>query len=427
MRKILLATILLLSTVSYAFHVEGVGNRTFIDNDGDTLYIFESDPEFKSHIGTIDWYRLPDTITPFSSGTDYLYPEHGQGYAIKVNGQWEYFWVFEYDSLCLQVNGVEVQQSCTQTSLLIDGIIPAIQYVDRQGKLQTITRQCRVTYLDAMWGENDWVDSLAVVEKEYTTSIALEASPVVTNYVITDLLALELNLNDSIVTDMVQPMAIKTHPQAIVTARPGKDAQGPTGNEVDRPIDPDNLIRRSAPLDVEFLANALNADYYQWNLYKGSELFLRRSEAQHRYTFTEPGNYRVVLYASNSYNCEIDSVEFDVSVSESMLTVPNVFTPNGDGTNDEFRVVYRSIKEFHIWVYNRWGKLVYKSDDPAKGWDGNINGRPAAAGAYYYVIRALGTDAETEYMSKPAYTKKIKKQELPIGVYQLSGDINLLR
>ena len=184
MRKILLATILLLSTVSYAFHVEGVGNRTFIDNDGDTLYIFESNPEFKSHIGTIDWYRLPDTIAPFSSGTDYLYPEHGQGYAIKVNGQWEYFWTFEYDSLCPQVNGVEVQQSCTQTSLLIDGIIPAIQYVDRQGKLQTITRQCRVTYLDAMWGENDWVDSLAVVEKEYTTSIALEASPVVTNYVI---------------------------------------------------------------------------------------------------------------------------------------------------------------------------------------------------------------------------------------------------
>jgi gliding motility-associated-like protein len=111
-----------------------------------------------------------------------------------------------------------------------------------------------------------------------------------------------------------------------------------------------------------------------------------------------------------------------------MLTVPNVFTPGvSPGQNDEFRVVYRSLKEFHIWVYNRWGKLVYKSDDPSKGWDGTINGRPAAVGAYYYVIRALGTDAETDYMSKPSYNKKLKKQELPIGVYQLSGDINLLR
>ena len=134
-----------------------------------------------------------------------------------------------------------------------------------------------------------------------------------------------------------------------------------------------------------------------------------------------------MLGASNSYGCAIDSVQFDVSVSESMLTVPNTFTPNGDGVNDEFHVVYRSIKEFHMWVYNRWGKLVYKSDDPSKGWDGYIGARPAAEGAYYYVIRALGTDAETGYMSKPAYNKKLNKQELPIGVWQLSGDINLLR
>ena len=424
MRKILLATILLISTISYAFHIEGVGNRTFIDNNGDTLFIFEANPEFKSNIGVIDWYRLPDTIAPFSSGTDYLYPEHGQGYAVKVGGQWLRFWAFEYDSLRPQVNGVEALQSCTQTTLQIDGAIPAIQYTDQDGRIQTVTRQCQVTYMDAMWGENDWVDSLAVVEKEFTTSIVLDASPVLTNYVITDQLAIELTINDSIVTDAFQPMAIKTHSQAIVTVR---GAEGERSNEVERPIDADNLIRRSAPLDVEFLANGLNAEYYQWNIYKGSELFLRRSEAQHRYKFSEPGNYRVVLYASNSHQCEIDSVEFDVSVSESMLTVPNVFTPNGDGANDEFRVVYRSIKEFHIWVYNRWGKLVYKSDNPAEGWDGKINGRDAAAGAYYYVIRALGTDAETDYMSKPSYSKKIKKQELPIGVYQLSGDINLLR
>jgi gliding motility-associated-like protein len=424
MRKILLATILLLSTVSYAFHVEGVGNRTFIDNDGDTLYIFESNPEFKSNIGAIDWYRLPDTITPFSSGTDYLYPEHGQGYAIKVNGQWEYFWTFEYDSLRPQISGVELAQSCTETQLILHGILPAIEYKNPNNRKQTVARRCQVDYMDAAWGENDWVDSAVVVEKELAATIVLDASALATHYVITDKLAQELGIEEAITTEICQPWAIKVHPLAEVTTR-GKE--GDRSNEVERPTEPDNLVRRSAPLDVEFRSNGLNAEYYQWNLYKGSEIILRRSEAQHRYTFTEPGNYRVVLYASNSYNCEIDSVEFDVSVSESMLTVPNVFTPNGDGTNDEFRVVYRSIKEFHIWVYNRWGKLVYKSDDPAKGWDGNINGRPAAAGAYYYVIRALGTDAETEYMSKPAYTKKIKKQELPLGVYQLSGDINLLR
>ena len=425
MRKILLAIILFISGISYAFHIEGVGNRTFIDNDGDTLFIFESNPEFKSNIGAIDWYRLSDTLTPFSSGTDYLYPEHGEGYAIKVDGVWEHFWVFDYEQLRPQVNEVEAILSCTETVLDIDGTIPVLQYTDAKGKLQTVDRMCTVTYMDAMWGENSWVDSVAVAQTQYTTSIVVGASPVATNFVIVDKWAEELELTDSVVTDICQPMAIKAHPQAIVTAR-GKEND--RSNEVERPVDAETLIRRSAPLEVEFIANGLNAEYYQWNIYKGSELYLQRNESQHRYTFTEPGNYRVMLGATNSYGCAIDSVQFDVSVSESMLTVPNVFTPGvSPGQNDEFRVVYRSLKEFHIWVYNRWGKLVYKSDDPSKGWDGTINGRPAAVGAYYYVIRALGTDAETDYMSKLSYNKKLKKQELPLGVYQLSGDINLLR
>ena len=427
MRKILLAIILFISGISYAFHFEGVGNRTFIDNDGDTLFIFATTPEFESKIGPIDWYRLPDTTKAFTENAEeFTLAEHGEGYAIKVNGAWEYFWVFEYEQLRPQVNGVEAILSCTETVLDIDGTIAALQYTDANEKLQTVDRLCTVTYMDAMWGENDWVDSVAVMETEFTNSIVVGASPVATDFVIVDPLATELGLADSIVTEteIYQPMAIKTHPQAIVTTR-GKEND--RSNEVERPVDAETLIRRSAPLEVEFKANGLNAEYYQWNIYKGTELYLQRSEAQHRYTFTEPGNYRVMLGASNSYDCAIDSVQFDISVSESMLTVPNVFTPNGDGHNDEFRVVYRSIKEFHMWVYNRWGKLVYKSDEPAEGWDGNIGGRPAAEGAYYYVIRALGTDAESGYMSKPAYSKKIKNQELPIGVYQLSGDINLLR
>ena len=425
MRKILLASILFISGISYAFHVEGVGNRTFIDNDGDALYIFESNPEFKSNIGPINWYRLPDTTRAFSENVENFYfAEHGEGYAVKVDGVWEHFWVFDYEQLRPQVNGIEAILSCTETVLDIDGTIPTLQYTDAKGKRQVVDRMCSITYMDVMWGENEWVDSVAVVETEYTTSIVVGASPVPTNFVIVDSLAVKLELTDSIVTDIYQPMAIKTHPQAIVTARGNV---GERTNEVERPVDAETLIRRSAPLEVEFIANGKNAEYYHWNIYKGTERFLQRNEAQHRYTFTEPGNYRVMLGASNSYDCAIDSAQFEISVSESMLTVPNVFTPNGDGHNDEFRVVYRSIKEFHLWIYNRWGKLVYKSDDPAKGWDGYIGARPAAEGAYYYVIRALGTDAESGYMSKPTYSKKIKNQELPLGVYQLSGDINLLR
>lgn len=428
MRRIVIASIFaLLSLLSYAFHVECVGNATQLTHAGDTLFLFEKEPELNCKLGAVDWYRLPDTITPVASGVDYLYAEHGEGYMIKLGELREVFWVFDYDSLRADITAIDAILSCTETELQLEGIIPQMQYTNLQGKRCTYPRQCRVSYMDAMWSNESeaWVDSLAQQEADFRETIVVGASPVATDFTISDPLAALLELTeDSLRSPVYSPMALKANPLAIVTTR-GKE--GEPSNEVERPIDPSELIRRSAPLIITFRANALNADYYQWNIYRGSDRILQRNEAQHQYTFTEPGNYRAVVGMSNSHDCQLDSVEFLISVSESMLTVPNVFTPNGDGMNDEFRVVYRSIKEFHGWVYNRWGHKVYEWTDPSKGWDGTIGGRPAAEGAYYYVIRALGTDAESDYMLKPVYTKKLKKQELPIGVYQLSGDINLIR
>lgn len=428
MRRILIASIFaLLSVLSYALHVECVGNAALLTHNGDTLFLFEKNPELTYKLGTTDWYRLPDTITPIASGVDYLYPEHGEGYMIKHGAQREVFWVFDYDSLRADITAIDATLSCSETELQLEGIIPQMQYTNLQGKRCTYPRQCRVSYMDAMWSNESeaWVDSLAQQEADFRQTIVVGASPVATDFTISDPLATLLELTeDSLRSPVYSPMALKANPLAIVTTR-GKD--GETTNEVERPIDPSELMRRSAPLIVNFRANALNADYYQWNIYRGSDRILQRNEAQHQYTFTEPGSYRAVVGVSNAHGCALDSVEFLLSVSESMLIVPNVFTPNGDGMNDEFRVVYRSIKEFHCWVYNRWGHKVYEWTDPSKGWDGTIGGKPAAEGAYYYVIRALGTDAESDYMLKPVYTKKLKKQELPIGVYQLSGDINLLR
>ena len=428
MRRIVIASIFaLLSLLSYALHVECVGNATQLTHAGDTLFLFEKAPELSCKLGAVDWYRLPDTITPVASGVDYLYAEHGEGYMIKLGELREVFWVFDYDSLRADITAIDAILSCTETALQLEGIIPQMQYTNLQGKRCTYPRQCRVSYMDAMWSNDSeaWVDSLAQQEADFKQTMVVGASPVATDFTISDPLAALLELTeDSLRSPVYSPMALKANPLAVVTTR-GKE--GDPSNEVERPIDPSELIRRSAPLIITFRANALNADYYQWNIYRGSDRILQRNEAQHQYTFNEPGNYRAVVGMSNSHDCQLDSVEFLISVSESMLTVPNVFTPNGDGMNDEFRVVYRSIKEFHCWVYNRWGHKVYEWTDPSKGWDGTIGGRPAAEGAYYYVIRALGTDAESDYMLKPVYTKKLKKQELPIGVYQLSGHINLIR
>ena len=432
MRKVLLALILIgCSAVSYALHVECVGNATLLSNDGDTLLVFASAPEVKTlnSVGEVDWYRLPDTITPIQTGTDWLYPEHGEGYMVKVGAERSVFWVFDYEQLRPAITQVDAELSCSNTVLSLVGDIPAMTYSRLNGRSMAYERRCRVEYMDAMWNEGSemWVDSVAECELEFVNELTVGASPVVTDFAIHDLLAEQLDIAlDTLRTPQYQPIALKAHPITITTTR-GK--KGETSNEVNRPYEPDDVLNMSAPLEVLFKSNGLNAAYYQWRLYKGSELMLTRSDAEHRYTFMEKGNYRAVVVVSNS-DCELDSVEFTISVSESMLLIPNVFTPNGDGANDEFRVAYRSLKEFHCWVYNRWGHLVYEWTDPAKGWDGTIGGKPAAEGAYFYVIRALGTDADenAKYMLKPIYTKKVKKQdEALIGVYQRSGSINLLR
>ena len=67
---------------------------------------------------------------------------------------------------------------------------------------------------------------------------------------------------------------------------------------------------------------------------------------------------------------------------------------------------YQSLVSFEMWVYNRWGQLLFHTKDPAHGWDGTQNGRSVPTGAYYYLIKARGTDGIT-------YNKK--------------GDINVLR
>lgn len=431
MKKILFVLALLVSSISYALNVECVGKATQLLNDGDVLLLFEKNPELKTlnSVGAVDWYRLPDTITPVQTGTDYFYPEHGEGYMVKVGADRDVFWVFDYEELRPAISLIEAEQTCANTILHLTGDIPQMQYTRLNGRSATCTRSCRVKYMDAMWSDNTdmWVDSVAMEELAYENDITVVASPVPTDFAIIDLLAEQLGLaEDTLYSPVYQPIALKAHPVTITTTRGQK---GETSNEVNRPYTPDDVLNMSAPLEVLFKSNGLNAEYYQWKLYQGNNLMLTRKDAEHRYTFMEKGNYRAVVEVSNS-DCKLDSVEFTISISESMLLVPNVFTPNGDGANDEFRVAYRSIKEFHCWVYNRWGHLVYEWSDPAKGWDGTIGGKPAAEGAYFYVIRALGTDADenAKYTIKPVYTKKLKNQdEALIGVYQLSGSINLLR
>tara|TARA_R110002050_G_scaffold147017_1_gene272629 strand:+ start:4351 stop:8619 length:4269 start_codon:yes stop_codon:yes gene_type:complete len=68
--------------------------------------------------------------------------------------------------------------------------------------------------------------------------------------------------------------------------------------------------------------------------------------------------------------------------------IPNVFTPNGDGTNDYFQISILDITCFNVKIFNRWGVLIYELISPEQSWDGRIINSPkeAADGVYYYIL-----------------------------------------
>ncbi len=73
---------------------------------------------------------------------------------------------------------------------------------------------------------------------------------------------------------------------------------------------------------------------------------------------------------------------------------PNVFTPNGDGQNDEFKIPEYVVNSFNGAIYNRWGTKVFEWYDIYSGWDGTINGNDAPEGTYYYLINITAIDGE---------------------------------
>lgn len=109
------------------------------------------------------------------------------------------------------------------------------------------------------------------------------------------------------------------------------------------------------------------------------------------YYFTRPGNYTGVLLVTNSSGCS-DSVEFNIRVKdETTVFIPNTFTPNGDGLNELFTAYGVNWRTFQMWIFDRWGRELYFTNDKEAGWDGidKQTGRPFAQGVYVYRIRVV--------------------------------------
>jgi gliding motility-associated-like protein len=76
--------------------------------------------------------------------------------------------------------------------------------------------------------------------------------------------------------------------------------------------------------------------------------------------------------------------------------VPTIFSPNGDGNNDEFKVYGKCIEELSFRVYDRWGEKVFESIDPSVGWDGYFKGKLMNSASFVYVVDVRFVDGRSE-------------------------------
>ncbi len=420
------------------------GNYYKMDDDEvdgiDAVFLFNGiTAETQITYNNTDFVEWQDFDSAFISNAPCFSPDEG-GYRVKIkkadDKRYRYIdiWVFDYSNYIVTIDDVQWtfgDDKCTKLSIdvMLSYRKEKMIYKTPTGEKE-LPRTFTLTYNDAEWSGSAWT------KKELSlypfTSIPIESPLCNTTFTLTgDAYATAFNLPNEFVTDVFHPIAVKAYPKGEIAKRDAKNEIDQTSTtsstggggtsenckckqEILAAVASEPTIGGSAPLVVDFKSNVNEdaVDFTEWFISENATPAqkIRYTDTDFRYTFNSAGEYTVKLVASSA-ECEYtDSVK--VVVLESFIDVPNVFTPNGDGVNDEFRVVYRSLLSFEASVYNRWGRLVYRWSDPAKGWDGKINGKMASPGAYYYVIQATGAD-------------KDKKGE-PIE-WKCSGDINLLR
>lgn len=148
-----------------------------------------------------------------------------------------------------------------------------------------------------------------------------------------------------------------------------------------RPVLPQGLT--ICPGQQLFLRAGVTGDSYRWQ--DGSNLPL--------FTVTAPGVYRLTV----TNGCGSGEALTSVARGACLLAIPNAFSP-GKPVNNLFRLANGHLAEkFTMQLFNRWGHLVFRTNDPLEGWDGRVSGIDQPAGSYVYqIIYTVKATGQTE-------------------------------
>lgn len=121
------------------------------------------------------------------------------------------------------------------------------------------------------------------------------------------------------------------------------------------------------------------------------------SETYHSQAIGDPlynpniDSYRIIAVSYDSLESKSNTISVEKPYA---LYAPTAFSPDDDGINDFFNVIGQGLTNYTIEIYNRWGQMVFKSNDMNVKWDGNFRNKKAPAGTYVYKISSVDFDSE---------------------------------
>lgn len=344
-----------------------------------------------------------------------------KGYIVEDGDRRYCFWVTNYlpHRLKLQSAAPSADQECGVTVIDVAGTGDPIRYFTINGQQKTLDQQITVEYTTQEWNEVSNPPNFQDVEttKEFESlQPQYRLSP--PNYcrstfrITGDKFLRAWNWEESVETMTVEPNSVdvRTFATQLTDSSDSEDTTDTTGSNQIGSGKTDGL-GGSAPCEIQFEAYVTDGViHHEWQLTRDSSfenIDYRFTQQDLDYTFLEEGSHYLRYIGSNADgSCEYIGETYEVTIGESDLKVPNAFSPNGDGVNDEWKVAYRSLLTFQCYIFDRQGHQVAHLTSPEQGWDGKVGGKTVDSGVFFYVIEATGTDG-----------KKYKK----------SGDINIVK
>lgn len=337
-------------------------------------------------------------------------PAGDMGYIIYDNGKTYTFWLVDYSKHAFSISNIILpdMSDCDAVELSVDCTADPIHYYTINGRQETLSRDIDLEFNTLTWSEKDGnfiQDTIIKNLPSISDRISVYPPPYCDTFfsITGDRFMHIWDMAEEKESALYVTKAVDCHTEAI----PSNVNEEDTSNRIDTDVDG---LGGSAPCEITFNANVTDAVIHnEWQMANDEEfedITYRINEQNFTYTFTSEGVTYVRYVGSNSDgSCETHGDVYTVSIGASDLLVPNAFSPNDDGVNDEWKVSYRSLIDFECWIFDKQGHLLYHFTDPSGGWDGRHNGKTVKTGVYYYVINAVGSDG-----------KKYKK----------SGDINII-